>query len=198
MFILVTAKWQSFVESAKHDNDWFPPTSAGLLLKEMVLFLNLHYLFIDCNLMFCLLLLITLNQLLLYVHLSTHKSGNEYCMFLFKMDPNGKMLSAMPFSSYGFLAADGWQIHMLDYILKVADRDTSEGQKEVRVARILLYKVFYDQTENGILPFIFRLIKTFDVQKQPRRHAPLPLSNPLDAYTIKSVNEKFGLGNTDL
>lgn len=37
MFILVTAKWQSFVEIAKHDNDWFPPTSAGLLLKEMVL-----------------------------------------------------------------------------------------------------------------------------------------------------------------
>lgn len=57
---------------------------------------------------------------------------------------------------------------MLDYILKVADRDTSEGQKEVRVARILLYKVFYDQTENGVLPFIFRLIKNFDVQKQPR------------------------------
>lgn len=87
---------------------------------------------------------------------------------------------------------------MLDYILKVADRDTSEGQKEVRVARILLYKVFYDQTENGVLPFIFRLIKNFDVQKQPRRHAPLALSNPLDVYTIKLVNEKFGFGNMDL
>lgn len=110
----------------------------------------------------------------MYVHLSTHKSGNKYCTFLFKIDPNGKILSAIPFSSHGFLAADGWQIHMLDYILKVADRDTSEGQKEVRVARILLYKVFYDQTENGILPFIFRLIKNFDVQKQPRRHALYP------------------------
>lgn len=60
MFILVTAKWQSFVESAKHDNDWFPPTSAGLLLKEMVLFLNLHYL-LNINLMFCSLVLIVLN-----------------------------------------------------------------------------------------------------------------------------------------
>jgi hypothetical protein len=91
MFILVTAKWQSFVESAKHDNDWFPPTSAGLLLKEMVLFLILHNFLINHNLMFYLLLLIMLNQLLLYIHLSTHKSGNKYCMFLFKIDSNGKM-----------------------------------------------------------------------------------------------------------
>jgi hypothetical protein len=91
MFILVTAKWQSFVEFAKHDNDWFPPTSAGLLLKEMVLFLILHNFLIYHNLMFIMLLLIMLNQLLLYIHLSTHKSGNKYCMFLFKIDSNGKM-----------------------------------------------------------------------------------------------------------
>ncbi|XP_024382213.2 uncharacterized protein [Physcomitrium patens] len=94
MFILVTMKWQCFVENAKLSNDWFPATSSGELLKEM--------------------------------------------------------------------------IHMLDYILKAADRNSSEGQQEVRVARILLYKVFYDHTENGILPFICRLIKTFDIHKQPR------------------------------
>lgn len=66
-----------------------------------------------------------------------------------------------------------WQIHMLDYVLKAADRTTAEGQQEVRVARILLFKVFYDQTEDGILPFIFRLMKTFDVHKQPRRYCSL-------------------------
>ena len=36
MFILVTMKWQAFVEAAKETNDWFPATSSGVLLKEMV------------------------------------------------------------------------------------------------------------------------------------------------------------------
>lgn len=36
MFILVTMKWQCFVENAKLSNDWFPATSSGELLKEMV------------------------------------------------------------------------------------------------------------------------------------------------------------------
>ncbi|KAG0582042.1 hypothetical protein KC19_3G029100 [Ceratodon purpureus] len=94
MFILVTMKWQAFVEAAKETNDWFPATSSGVLLKEM--------------------------------------------------------------------------IHMLDYILKASDPNTNDGQQEIRVARILLYKVFYDHTEHGILPFIFRLMKTFDIHKQPR------------------------------
>jgi timeless len=58
---------------------------------------------------------------------------------------------------------------MLDYILKASDPNSDEGRQEIRVARILLYKVFYDHTESGILPFIFRLMKTFDIHKQPRR-----------------------------
>lgn len=37
MFILVTRKWQAFVESAKETNEWFPATSSGALLKEMVI-----------------------------------------------------------------------------------------------------------------------------------------------------------------
>lgn len=63
---------------------------------------------------------------------------------------------------------------MLDYILKASDPNTSEGQQEIRVARILLYKVFYDHTDNGILPFIFKLMKTFDIHKQPRRYVEQP------------------------
>jgi len=62
---------------------------------------------------------------------------------------------------------------MLDYILKSSDQNSNEGQQETRVARILLYKVFYDHTENGILPFIYRLMKNFDIHKQPRRHVKL-------------------------
>lgn len=37
MFILVTMKWQAFVEGAKETNEWFPATSSGALLKEMVI-----------------------------------------------------------------------------------------------------------------------------------------------------------------
>jgi len=37
MFILVTMKWQAFVEGAKENNEWFPATTSGSLLKEMVI-----------------------------------------------------------------------------------------------------------------------------------------------------------------
>lgn len=61
------------------------------------------------------------------------------------------------------------QIRVLDNILKTASSDTKQGQREIRVARILLYKVFYDQTESGILSFLLQLVKSFDIHKQPRR-----------------------------
>ncbi|KAH9567681.1 hypothetical protein CY35_03G038000 [Sphagnum magellanicum] len=94
MFNLVTRKWQVYVDTSKETSDWFPPTSAGVLFKEM--------------------------------------------------------------------------IHMIDHVLKAADWKTSDGQKEARVARILLYKIFYDHTDQGVLAFMIRLLRTFDLQKQPR------------------------------
>ncbi|CAK9270062.1 unnamed protein product [Sphagnum jensenii] len=94
MFNLVTRKWQVYVDTSKETSDWFPPTSAGVLFKEM--------------------------------------------------------------------------IHMIDHVLKAADQKTSDGQKEVRVARILLYKIFYDHTDQGVLAFMIQLLRTFDLQKQPR------------------------------
>ncbi|KAH7442845.1 hypothetical protein KP509_02G004400 [Ceratopteris richardii] len=61
-------------------------------------------------------------------------------------------------------------IRMLDVVLKGAkDSDKSE-QQEVRVARILLYKIFYDQTEKGTFQFLLHLLKSFDIHKQPRSH----------------------------
>jgi hypothetical protein len=36
MFNLVTRKWQVYVDTSKETSDWFPPTSAGVLFKEMV------------------------------------------------------------------------------------------------------------------------------------------------------------------
>ncbi|TKY51371.1 timeless-like protein [Spatholobus suberectus] len=39
---------------------------------------------------------------------------------------------------------------------------------EPQTARILLYKLFYDQTEEGMTQFLLNLMKTFDTHKQPK------------------------------
>ncbi|KAK2457998.1 timeless family protein [Trifolium repens] len=54
------------------------------------------------------------------------------------------------------------QIRMLDLVLKMLPEDSKEPQ----TARILLYKLFYDQTEEGMTQFLLNLIKTFDTHKQ--------------------------------
>ncbi|BFI31474.1 hypothetical protein AXG93_4530s1190 [Marchantia polymorpha subsp. ruderalis] len=59
-------------------------------------------------------------------------------------------------------------IHMLDIVLKRSGPMTAEGLQELRTARILVYKVFYDQTETGILQTVLSLLKGFDIHKQPR------------------------------
>lgn len=61
-------------------------------------------------------------------------------------------------------------IHMLDLVLKISRNGSREAEQEARTARILLYKVFYDQTERGISLFLRTLIKSFDCHKQPRSH----------------------------
>jgi len=48
MFLLVTMKWQAFVEAAKLSNEWFPATSSGSLLKEMVNLPLSYRLFMRC------------------------------------------------------------------------------------------------------------------------------------------------------
>ncbi|KAL5718707.1 hypothetical protein ACHQM5_011584 [Ranunculus cassubicifolius] len=55
-------------------------------------------------------------------------------------------------------------IRMLDLVLKVLPDDSKEPQ----TARILLYKIFYDQTEQGLTQFLVTLIKSFNTHKQPR------------------------------
>ena len=59
---------------------------------------------------------------------------------------------------------------MLDLVLKISRNGAREAEQEARTARILLYKVFYDQTERGISLFLRTLIKSFDFHKQPRSH----------------------------
>lgn len=57
------------------------------------------------------------------------------------------------------------QICMLDLVLKLLPEDS----KESHTARILLYKLFYDQTDQGMTQFLLNQIKTFDNHKQPKR-----------------------------
>ncbi|KAJ1385396.1 Timeless protein [Sesbania bispinosa] len=69
-------------------------------------------------------------------------------------------------NDYKFLSAAGSllknMIHMLDLVLKLLPEDSKEPQ----TARILLYKLFYDQTEEGMTQFLLNLMKTFDTHKQ--------------------------------
>ncbi|KAF8413264.1 hypothetical protein HHK36_001240 [Tetracentron sinense] len=55
-------------------------------------------------------------------------------------------------------------IRMLDLVLKKLPGDSKEPQ----TARILLYKLFYDQTDQGMTQFLLNLIKSFDSHKQPK------------------------------
>ncbi|KAB5524209.1 hypothetical protein DKX38_021958 [Salix brachista] len=69
---------------------------------------------------------------------------------------------------YKFLSAAGAlmriMIRMLDLVLKLMPGDS----KEPLTARILLYKLFYDQTDQGMTQFLLSLIKSFDTHKQTK------------------------------
>ncbi|KAK6131802.1 hypothetical protein DH2020_034460 [Rehmannia glutinosa] len=71
-------------------------------------------------------------------------------------------------NDYKFLSAAGslvkTMIRMLDLVLK----QSTEDSKEPQTARILLYKLFYDQTEEGMTQFLLNLIKSFDAHKQSK------------------------------
>ena len=59
----------------------------------------------------------------------------------------------------------GLQIDMIYLVLKVLPEDSRESQ----TARVLLYKLFYDQTEQGLTQFLLNLFRSFDSHKQPKR-----------------------------
>lgn len=54
---------------------------------------------------------------------------------------------------------------MLEMVLKQSPEDSKEHQ----TARILLYKLFYDQTDEGMTQFLLNQIKSFDTHKQAKR-----------------------------
>ncbi|OAY48388.1 hypothetical protein MANES_06G155000v8 [Manihot esculenta] len=71
-------------------------------------------------------------------------------------------------NDYKFLSAAGSlmkiMIRILDLVLKLLPEDSREPQ----TARILLYKLFYDQTDLGMTQFLLGLIKSFNIHKQSK------------------------------
>ncbi|XP_038877780.1 protein timeless homolog [Benincasa hispida] len=71
-------------------------------------------------------------------------------------------------NDFKFLSAAGSlmknMICMLDLVLKLLPEDSKEPQ----TARILLYKLFYDQTDQGMTQFLLNLLKSFNTHKQAK------------------------------
>uniref|UniRef100_A0A803MKW7 Timeless N-terminal domain-containing protein n=1 Tax=Chenopodium quinoa TaxID=63459 RepID=A0A803MKW7_CHEQI len=57
------------------------------------------------------------------------------------------------------------KIRMLDLVLKMMP----EKSREPQTARIILYKLFYDQTDQGLTKFLLNMFRSFNAHKQPKR-----------------------------
>ncbi|XP_047324602.1 uncharacterized protein LOC124928117 [Impatiens glandulifera] len=72
--------------------------------------------------------------------------------------------------NYKFLSATGSlmksMIRVLDLVLKLSSEDSREPQ----TVRILLYKLFYDQTDQGMTQFLLNQITGFDIHKQAKSY----------------------------
>eukprot|EP00850_Spirogloea_muscicola_P008972 SM000049S16743 [mRNA] locus=s49:408330:413055:- [translate_table: standard] len=71
-------------------------------------------------------------------------------------------------------------IHMLDLVLKTAGKDLDGADSEVRGIAALQHRVLLEHTDYGVLPTLLRLIKSFNSEKQPRRH----LANLVEATHV--------------
>ncbi|KAK9665372.1 hypothetical protein RND81_14G108100 [Saponaria officinalis] len=86
-------------------------------------------------------------------------------------------------------------IRMLDLVLKLMP----ESSKEPQTARIILYKLFYDQTEQGLTQFLLTMARSFDAHKQPKSdfadlveilHVVIRLMEKLQAHGTLRVAKK--------
>lgn len=78
---------------------------------------------------------------------------------------------------------------MLDLVLNLFPEDSKEPQ----TARILLYKLFYDQTDQGMTQFLLNLVKMFNPHKQPKRF--LLNLRESNAHINSCVGTIFGISN---
>ncbi|KHG23813.1 Protein timeless [Gossypium arboreum] len=100
------------------------------------------------------------------------------------------------FQYHKYLAS---KIRMCDLVLKLFPEDS----KEPLTARILLYKLFYDQTDQGMTQFILNQIKMFNSRKQPKSdladlvemmHVIMQLMENLQARGLLRVSRKSRKG----
>ncbi|CAA7024796.1 unnamed protein product [Microthlaspi erraticum] len=69
---------------------------------------------------------------------------------------------------FKFLSAAGSLVKTMLCLLDLVLRLLPEDSTEASTVRILLYKLFYDQTDQGMCQFILNLVKSFDTHKQPK------------------------------
>lgn len=102
-------------------------------------------------------------------------------------------------NDYKFLSAAGSLMKTLIRILDLVLKQSPEDAQELQIARILLYKLFYDQTEEGMTQFLLNLIKSFDTHKQSKSdlanlvetiHVVLQLMENLQARGTLRVSKK--------
>nr|XP_016502517.1 PREDICTED: protein timeless homolog isoform X2 [Nicotiana tabacum] len=69
-----------------------------------------------------------------------------------------------------FLYVAGSLMKTMLLMLEMALKQSPEDSKEHQTARILLYKLFYDQTDEGMTQFLLNQIKSFDTHKQAKSY----------------------------
>ncbi|KAK4362997.1 hypothetical protein RND71_018238 [Anisodus tanguticus] len=69
-----------------------------------------------------------------------------------------------------FLYVAGSLMRTMLLMLELVLKQSPEDSKEHQTARILLYKLFYDQTEEGMTQFLLNQIKSFDTHKQSKSY----------------------------
>ncbi|XP_010537125.1 PREDICTED: uncharacterized protein LOC104811936 [Tarenaya hassleriana] len=71
-------------------------------------------------------------------------------------------------NDFKFLSAAGSLVRTMLCMLDLVTKLLPDDSREAFTVRILLYKLFYDQTDQGMCQFILNLVKTFDKHKQPK------------------------------
>ncbi|KAF8114815.1 hypothetical protein N665_0033s0007 [Sinapis alba] len=69
---------------------------------------------------------------------------------------------------FKFLSAAGSLVKIMLCLLDLVLKLLPEESREAFTVRILLYKLFYDQTDQGMCQFILNLVRSFDTHKQPK------------------------------
>ncbi|XP_013606333.1 PREDICTED: protein timeless homolog isoform X1 [Brassica oleracea var. oleracea] len=69
---------------------------------------------------------------------------------------------------FKFLSAAGSLVKIMLCLLDLVIKLRPEDSREAFTVRILLYKLFYDQTDQGMCQFILNLVRSFDTHKQPK------------------------------